>query len=364
MNTTPNTPAMNIATITYHDHDSYACNDILYDSEPNMETDRTHTFGILEINMNKTLMIKKPLFIYFTVDESDSMYDLCNGRQSKMWHLKQMFYKMMEHLGRMNDLEIYIKVAAFNNNVRTIIDTILVDKSNIDDLIKRFETIKPQSYTNIEIALDYASANISNHIQKYPDHRVTHIFLTDGDITSGSSSYSELSGIIEQLEVKCSNKGVKCRSIFVGLGETHNHSLLNQLSETKRGEYRFIDDAENAPIVYGEILSRILFPSLEDVCMNITEGGELYDWKSNSWKECLYEDLIDSEAKKTYHIRVKKGVDLSQIQINILGEEITQKKLTNYLVNGTNENKDLMKYVFRQKILEYLSGHLKYNKKR
>lgn len=358
-------------SITYHDHDKYPCYDILYQYDDIFDDNknpgvREYTFGILEITMNKTPMIKKPLFLYFTVDESESMHDLCNGNKTKMWHLKQTLCKIIEHIGRMNDLEVYIKVAAFNNNVRTIIHTTLVEKSNMDDLIKQIETIQPMFSTNIEMALDYAYGNISGHIKKYPNHRVTHIFLTDGDITSGSQSYNELCGTVEELEEKCSKEGVKCRSVFVGLGETHNHRLLTKMSKTNRSEYRFIDDAENAPIVYGEILSRILYPAIEDVCINIQDGGELYDWKTNTWKKSLYEDLIDSEAKKIYHIRVNtgSGYELQQLQVNILGEEEFTEKVTTYSVVVSSEciDLDLMKYVFRQKILEYLSGYLTYNK--
>ena len=47
-------------------------------------------------------------------------------------------------------------------------------------------------------------------------------------------------------------------NIFIGFGLEHDSYLLNQLAETKKGEYRFIDKLENTCLVYGEVVHNML----------------------------------------------------------------------------------------------------------
>uniref|UniRef100_A0A6C0DRJ3 VWFA domain-containing protein n=1 Tax=viral metagenome TaxID=1070528 RepID=A0A6C0DRJ3_9ZZZZ len=376
--------------ITYHDESIYNSHDILGisvpsgpsgPSGPSRETDCKNTglFGIVEVEMKDVPVINKPVFLYFTVDESGSMLDLCKNGKSKLWFVQQTFRKMLLFISNTPDAEVYIKVVTFNENVQTIIDTIQVLPENVDYLIKKIKNIKPTGSTNIENALLVSNENITEHTRLYPEHRNTHIFLTDGDITSGCTCFDTLCNIVETSEINQ-------RSVFIGFGDMHNYRLLNRLGETKRGEYRFIDNGEKSGVVYGEVLSRILRPAIEEVSIVITNGGELYDWQTNTWVDTIYEDLIDSQAKKIYHVRIPASDtytpntdDLQNVHVIIRGKKPTVNIFANYaesqsvldvviplpalIVYDSHDSiitvddscyENLMKYVFRQKVMEYL----------
>jgi Mg-chelatase subunit ChlD len=62
----------------------------------------------------------------------------------------------------------------------------------MDYLITKINTIIPNDTTNIELALSSATEQISKYKETNIDHQVIHIFLTDGEITSGSNNYELL----------------------------------------------------------------------------------------------------------------------------------------------------------------------------
>jgi len=354
-------------------------NDINPDLHQEFEEYADTIFGIVELEMKGVPIVNKPIFLYFTVDQSGSMSDECKHRKTKMWHVQQTFHKMLMFIKNTPEAEVYIQVVVFDDKVKSIIDTIQITPENIDILIEKINNIEPDGSTNIELALLAARENIQKHADTYPNHRITHVFLTDGDITDGCVNENTLCNIVTQ-----STDENNYRSVFIGFGEQHNYRLLNKLGDTKRGEYRFIDNGETAGIVYGEVLSRILRPALDDVTLTIENGGEIYDWQTNRWVKTIYEDLIDSEAKKIYNVRVKKEwvdvVDLQDIIVVVRGlvSNGDSKHIVSDLENNikpdivdvacplpplidmeTNEHiescyADLTKYIFRQKTMEFL----------
>jgi hypothetical protein len=345
--------------------------------------------GIIELEMKEVPVINKPIFLYFTVDRSGSMSDECKHKKTKMWHVQQTFHKMLTFIKNTPEAEVYIQVVAFDDKVKSIIDTIQITPENVDILIEKIYDIEPDGSTNIELALLAARENIQKHVDTYPNHRITHVFLTDGDITDGCVNETTLCNIVTE-----STEENNYRSVFIGFGEQHNYRLLNKLGDTKRGEYRFIDNGETAGIVYGEVLSRLLRPAVDDVTLTMENGGEIYDWQTNRWVKTIYEDLIDSEAKKIYHVRVINTglgvVDLQDINVVVRGLVSTSdmnhsnnsNSVTNSVLNDiesnikpdiidvvcplpplidmeTNEStescySDLTKYLFRQKTMELL----------
>lgn len=382
------TDIIKTSLISYHDSNLYP-----FLANANAKANSEHAnpiFGIVELELNETPVIQTPLFLYFTVDESGSMDEMGKNGRRKIWYVKRTFTKMLKFISDTPEATVYIKVVAFDDTIRTIIETVQITPENLESLIAKIDTITPNGSTNIELALTTANNNMLKYADANPNHRITHVFLTDGDITAGCQCYDTLTSIILS-EAKSETKSetdTKIRSVFIGFGEMHNYKLLNQLGETKRGEYRFIDNGESSGIVYGEVLSRILRPSLDDVTLTINNGAEIYDWQTNTWTTSIYEDIIDSGAKKTYHIRHNKNESvnesLNNIQIEVRGLESNLEACACVAGSGCNCNCDLVvppiidivtplpplidlsngiedncyvnltKYVFRQKVMEHL----------
>jgi hypothetical protein len=130
--------------------------------------------------------------------------------------------------------------------------------------------------------------------------------------------------------------------------------MLQTFSTNVGCDYRFVNNGENAGMVYGEIMHTILRPALKNVSIEV-QNGTIYDWRTNTWTSLCYESSIDSEVLKTYNIKCESG---SQLRVTVRGitfendkyEEIVQE------VNCEETNTEpLYKYMFRQHTLELLS---------
>ena len=85
---------------------------------------------------------------------------------------------------------------------------------------------------------------------------------------------------------------------------------------------------------------------------------EIYDYKTNAWSHSLKIGPLLSESVKTYHIRTtQQQQQQQQITATICAEQITpQNTPFEYHVHDLIDNnpQDLTKYMFRQKVQEYL----------
>jgi hypothetical protein len=301
-------------------------------------------FGIFNIKMNKTRLTNVPLFILFTIDNTGSMSECANNKFCKMDYVKQTFKSMIHYLAK-QDIEIYIRVHSFNVSVDIDIDNIRVTTENMDELIKKIDSLEPESSTNIELALNEAKVTLYDYSTSYPEHQIAHIFMTDGEPTIGQNCRHKLSKLVDE----------KFANIFVGFGLDHNALLLKKLSEKKNAEYQFVDDMENTALIYGETIHRFLYPALSNVDIRV-KNGLIYDWQTNQWTEQIYEPVLISEALKTYHVKTTTPSDI-EVELYANDEfiliEYSIPELTDYL-SGKNNVTNLTNYVFRQKVQELL----------
>lgn len=308
-----------------------------------------YKFGILDIKTRGEIPItNKHIHMIFTIDSSGSMCDICSDRKTKMEHIQHTLENMLRMFHENKECNISVHIQSFAMTVKTIISDVgNIRESNLDELILLSQKIKPAGSTNVELALQKASEEITNYHTTNPEHEIVHIFLTDGDITDGTNSYDTL---IELVPKNCTN-------IFIGYGIDHDSELLSCLSSKKGNEYRFIDALEKAGLVYGEIIHGILYKAIEDVTLT-ANNGELYDFQTNKWYNSIQIGNLLSEQKKTFHVRSKNP---ENCQISIFGKTIIktrQFQTINVYENQTDvtrsDNIDLGVYMFRQKTQELL----------
>lgn len=306
-------------------------------------------FGILSLKA-KLFPLHKNNNIYefiFTVDCSGSMSDNCSDNRSKMDHIIHTIKNIINYFKENSNLNIFITVIAFDSRIHKIIERTTIDENNYLLIEEKINKLRPRDSTNIEVALK----EINNIIEdiKYNDkennHKIVNIFMTDGEISSGSSDSNYLANLINNT----------ITNIFIGFGLNHDSVLLNKLCEGINSSYYFIDKLENSGLVYGEILNDILNNVLYNVKITI-ESGLIYDFKNNLWVSSLYIGNIISETNKIIHC-VSNDVLNSSIELKGFKSEDNSEYIT-IIKPNINKNKvnytELKKYIFRQRTLQYL----------
>jgi Mg-chelatase subunit ChlD len=319
-----------------------------------------YTFGTLQLEMNETPQITNPLFILFNIDRSQSMDDMCpTDHKTKMDHAKHTTKKMLEILLKKTyhypPQTIYVQLLVFDDETKEIVPKTLLDSTTITQINTSIDSIEPQNSTNLELALT-KSRDI---MEKEKDDAVssetymkTEIFLTDGNATSGIKNVRKLT---ELSLYTTPEKEDNDEHIYIGYGDDHNANLLQTLAQSRNNaSYYFLDQIENSNLLFGEILHGILYPALKNTTIK-TNNCEIYDYKTNTWSNTLKIGPLLSESVKTYHVRTTTPQE--QITATICAEQITLQRTpfiyrVEVLPDPTQQ--DLTKYMFRQKVQEYL----------
>lgn len=314
------------------------------------------TFGILVLEMNPVNITKRPLFILFTLDTTGSMSEYVTHSTTKIQYAIQTLKSIVKYLSSL-DVDVYIQINTFNESVVTMIPPTKVSVQTQSDLIQKLNTIDADGSTNIELALKSAKDSITEYANNHSTFSCVHIFMTDGEPTSGATTSSEL--------LKCISPDYM--TINIGFGIDHNAKLLCDISNIANSEYHFIDNIEHASVVYGESLHKVLYPSLQNARIHI-ENGFIYDWLDNKWKTCITENIIVGEMKKYYHVKTNTP-DIIKARIEAYREiELENNKsymehfdetillLPDLIDNDGNimHDIDIVKFAFRQCILEVL----------
>jgi len=248
-------------------------------------------FGVLNIQATTVNETTDELDFLFVIDCSGSMSDMCADGRTKMQHIIHTLKNMILFLTGNKNMNVNITINAFDSKWYSIVPRIRLTDENHNEILKKINNIQPNGSTNIEFALTCAAEQIGLIQTLYPDNRINHIFMTDGEATCGSTNFQLLRGLVSQ----------SVSNAFIGFGINHDSALLNSLSVGIKSEYYFIDKLENAGLVYGEILHSIVYKVLKDVTIYI-ENGMIYDYKNNSWTNTLEIGDIVSEANKFYNI--------------------------------------------------------------
>lgn len=307
-------------------------------------------FGILDVTMKKTDIVKTPLFLLFTVDKTGSMMEQGNGYIPKMNFVKQTFKNMISYLAT-QDIEIYIRLHSFNVTVDVDIENERVTKENSAALCAKIDALEAESSTNIELALQTANDTLTAYEESYPEHQIGHIFMTDGEPTIGDSRPDVLAALVN----------TKFSNIFLGFGMQHNVKLMKKLAQDKTSDYQFVDNMENTGLIYGEVVHQFLYPAMKNIKICVT-NGLIYDWVTNQWTEQIYENVFVSEAKKTYQVK-SSTKDRMMVEIcckeNQNQDDFEVVDTTWALPDLLDEHDcvldfDLSKYIYRQQVQSVL----------
>jgi len=311
-----------------------------------------------------------------------------------MDHAKHTTKKMLEILLKKTyhypPQTIYVQLLVFDDDTKEIIPKTLLDSTTITQINTSIDSIEPQNSTNLELALTksreimekeelFAENENENENEKEQEvssetYMKTEIFLTDGNATSGIKNVRKLTELsLYTIPPREDND----EHIYIGYGDDHNANLLQTLAQSRNNaSYYFLDQIENSNLLFGEILHGILYPALKNTTIK-TNNFEIYDYKTNTWSNTLKVGPLLSESFKTYHVRTTTPQQEQQQQITatICAEQITATICTEQ-INGTictekittqdtpfiyqvevypdPTQQDLTKYMFRQKVQEYL----------
>ena len=316
-------------------------------------------FGILKLKIREGKIIKYPLFLLFSLDITGSMSEPASHNSTKIDCLIQTFNNIISFLSTCG-ATVYIKVNTFNETCVTLVDTTLVTPTNVNVIQEQIKkALEPNGCTNIGAALKKAATDMNFYINENPKNIVGHIFLSDGDPTSGERNFTVLANMID----------IKYQNTFLGFGIHHNAELFQMFASKRLAEYRFIDNVEISSLVYGEVLNNYLYPGINNIAITITNAS-IYDYNTNTWVTSLFEDTICTEIERIYHIKTRnlndviitatlsgelKGIPIDSME-DYDNERTSQvEKLCELQSTFNNANKEnLDRYLFRQKVQELL----------
>ena len=316
------------------------------------------SFGIVNIHMRNEIPIIPEIHFAFTIDRSGSMSQPGADGRTKMEHIIHTLENMLRIFHKKSGSKISIRVQSFDGDIYVDVETVedlgQNTKEELDAIILRVNQISPGGTTNIEKAIVASNKHLDAYIEQHPSAKVAHIFLTDGEISEGSTDKEFLKSLVSK----------RYPNIFMGYGLDHDAPLLKSLASTGlHNEYRFVDNLEKAGLVYGEVIHQLLYPALNDVSL-LAEGCELYNYTTNTWTAQLDVGNLVSEQRKIFHVR---SVCQDHAQIAIYGRTIHQTKYKEVLSNEITFQThalpvkldfasmcDLTNYLFRQQTQEYL----------
>ena len=327
------------------------CN-FMFPPSPEQILPRKENFGILNIITPEMAPRFDAIRWIFTIDRSGSMEDRCPDGKTKMEHIKHTLKNMVTHfitLDTATTIAHTLTLIGFDNEVSVICQDELISAELGEKLPELLRKLEPRGMTDIGKALDHVS-ELGNVSERTQNTQTVHIFMTDGQITSGEKDNAKL--------LKKLNK-FNCSSIFIGFGSDHSDKLLRCLSHVPKGEYYFVERLENAGMVYGEIVHNSLYECAEDIKIAV-ENGEIYDYESNRWSNELSIDSLASGQNKTWHIRqpwlqesyqpnCKIKITCGTAQDSLFYQEC------NPVFPEDGINKDVEKYWWRQRTQELMN---------
>lgn len=299
------------------------------------------TFGILDFTVNPSDEItNQKIHLVMNIDHSGSMNDWCNDGKTKMEHIVFTMENILKILHQNTELDVSVYIQIFDDTVDPIFETSDLKSESLEHILERVRNIRPCGSTNIEDALK----TVYNHIQaKYESdssRNIIHMFLTDGEITTGTNHMATLKSYMNP----------NCDNICIGYGQTHDSYILNQLAAIKNGQYRFIDALENAALVYGELIQNALYKLMYNVRIHC-EYGLMYNYLENKWTSDIYLDSIACEQTKQIHVITSTP---QHCRVCITGTTILTDTDESFLVLPSSTRDNHSKYILRQKTMELL----------
>jgi uncharacterized protein YegL len=267
------------------------------------------------------------------------MCDPCHGDNDKtqMDQAIHTLKNIVSYLEENQNIKANVTIFKFDDQFIKVVDRTNITEENFNSIEKLINRIRPCGGTNIGLALRKIQEYINEIKTLYPTHQISHIFMTDGEVTTGEKKPN----ILKELIVR------DVYNYFIGYGSKHDSKLLRTLSDFEKSSYHYIDAIEKSGFVFGEILHNITHKVLYN-CEIVVENGVVYNYKTNLYTNKLYIGDIIAESNKVYHLfsdhpttcYVHLQMPMEQLEIHIFQE-------TKHTLNFVN-------YVFRHRTLTLL----------
>tara|TARA_B100001287_G_scaffold276825_1_gene289795 strand:+ start:8518 stop:10110 length:1593 start_codon:yes stop_codon:yes gene_type:complete len=260
---------------------------------------KKYSEGYGTLSFNIPMMEENPdysLLFHIYIDVSGSMSDYVDytSRRTKMMLLKHALKNILLYFAEKCE-NVYVQVKGFDNVIHNYIDTIHINKTNVQELLGKIDPIEPMNSTNIELALNSLNDELEKEYFEIPIENRVAILLTDGEPTEGLRNTCKLVDIVKQ----------KCSHHFIGLGNQHNGLLMHRLGHKNIYTTNwYINDIEHTGDVYGEILFNELHRVYYKSTIKVV-GGKVYDYIKGEFVDNLVIGSLYAETTKNYHVMIE-----------------------------------------------------------
>lgn len=316
-------------------------------------------FGILHFNtvnfnnIEKNNIINKQIDWVFTIDISGSMEELGSDNKTKMSHIRRTLNNMINYFLKLENIQSTITILIFDSITELLCYKSKINKKFLNEFKYLIKLIKPRNRrTNIEHCLKVSNYNLNKirSEQNNDNCKLIHIFMSDGEITMGETN----------IDVLKSKLYIDCNNIIIGYGYNNYLRTLEELSNSnKNNEYYFIDTLENIGLVCGEIIYNIIYESIRDLKIIITNGC-IYDYKDNLWKDSLEINSLSYDKNRIFHIKhdiynietetfINNNFDINYEYYDVKLKKYKKCSVVDIVYPKKNEiNKNVEKYYWKQ----------------
>mgnify|MGYP001461629206 CR=1 FL=1 len=334
---------------------------------PEGDSNLPSNYGTIDLkSIKQSALSVKNLVLGFSVDRSGSMEVVSKDGKTLLQHAQSVIINIARYLMEINeknpDTKFAIKVVYFDNNIVEI-PLFKINwnscKDNLEQFVENLTKFRPRGGTNIQKPLEY----FKDYGLFRADGNHYHILLTDGFPNDGYTSATDL-----KESLPC------CNNMFVGFGPDHAVDLLTSLSNHSNGDYNFVNSAENAGMLYGDLLHGILYNVANDITVKM-KGGTLYNYKTKTWDSKLSFKNFATEHTQTLVFKSKwNSVEPHLFELHYT--DYQEQKLSHYFssnqssikYNPTNgeckemsRNKHVERHMYRVKTMEYLHTAKQYS---
>ena len=333
---------------------------------PEGDSNLPNNYGTIDLTaIKQSALSLNELILGFSVDRSGSMEFVSKDGKTLLQHAQCVIINIARYLMDVHkenpNTRFAIKVVYFDN---TLVEIPLFKinwgrTDNLDEFIKNITNFNPRGGTNIQKPLEY----FKEYGLFNTDGNQYHILLTDGFPNDGYTSATDLQ-----------NSLPNCNNMFVGFGPDHAVDLLTSLSNNSDGDYNFVNSAENAGMLYGDLLHGILYNVAKDITIKM-KGGKLYNYKTKTWDSKLSFKKFATEHTQTLVFQSKwNSVEPHLFELHYT--DYQGQKLSHYFsstqssikYNPTNgeckeesRNKHVERHMYRVKTMEYLHTTKQYS---
>jgi len=274
--------------------------------------------------------------LVLTIDHSGSM-DSASKLDQAIYTLKNIVGYLEEH----PNIKANVTIFKFDDKFSDVLERTNVTEDNYKSIEKTISKIRSRGGTNIGLALEETTKYISELKTAYPTHQISHIFLTDGEVTEGEFDPNILKQIVDK----------SVYNYFIGYGSGHDAKLLGVLSNFEKGSYHYIDAIEKAGFVFGEILHSITHKLLYN-CEIVVEHGVIYNYNTNLYTNRLYIGDIVGESNKVYHLFTDTP-STCYVHLKTRAPDSTES-LEIHIFQETSHDLSFVNYAFRHRTLTLL----------